>query len=94
MTRTGSIGSCVGPAVTRMCLPASGRALSMLYFTNSLGAAIGVLVSGFVLIGWAGLPGTLRFAGDDVVDGGEGGTGASGEDERQQSGREHAPAPP
>src|SRR3970040_2262235 len=35
----------------------------MLYFTNSLGAAAGVLVSGFVLIAWAGLPGTLRTAG-------------------------------
>jgi hypothetical protein len=28
-----------------------GRALTMLYFTNSFGAAIGVLASGFVLIG-------------------------------------------
>ena len=35
----------------------------MLYFTNSLGAAAGVLASGFVLIGWLGLPGTLRVAG-------------------------------
>ena len=42
---------------------ASGESVAMLYFTNSLGAAAGVLVSGFVLIAWAGLPGTLRFAG-------------------------------
>ena len=35
----------------------------MLYFTNSLGAAAGVLASGFVLIAWVGLPGTLRVAG-------------------------------
>jgi spermidine synthase len=35
----------------------------MLYFTNSLGAAAGVLVSGFVLIAWVGLPGTLHTAG-------------------------------
>ena len=35
----------------------------MLYFTNSLGAAAGVLASGFVLIAWVGLPGTLRTAG-------------------------------
>ncbi len=42
---------------------ASGESVAMLYFTNSLGAAVGVLVSGFVLIEWAGLPGTLRFAG-------------------------------
>jgi spermidine synthase len=40
-----------------------GESLAMLYFTNSLGAAAGVLTSGFVLIAWAGLPGTLRSAG-------------------------------
>ena len=40
-----------------------GRALSMLYFTNSLGAAIGVLASGFVLIAAVGLPGTILTAG-------------------------------
>jgi spermidine synthase len=42
---------------------ASGEPVAMLYFTNSLGAAAGVLASGFVLIAWAGLPGTLRTAG-------------------------------
>ncbi len=41
---------------------AAGEAVAMLYFTNSLGAAAGVLASGFVLIGWLGLPGTLRVA--------------------------------
>ena len=41
----------------------SGEAIAMLYFSNSLGAVIGVLASGFVLIAWAGLPGTLRSAG-------------------------------
>ena len=41
----------------------AGESVAMLYFTNSLGAAAGVLVSGFVLIAWAGLPGTLRIAG-------------------------------
>src|SRR5256712_5326505 len=40
-----------------------GEAIAMLYFTNSLGAAVGVLASGFVLIAWVGLPGTLRTAG-------------------------------
>ena len=40
-----------------------GSSIAMLYFTNSLGAAVGVLVSGFVLIAWAGLPGTLLTAG-------------------------------
>src|SRR5499433_1496347 len=40
-----------------------GRSVAILYFTNSLGAAIGVLISGFVLVPAAGLPGTLRIAG-------------------------------
>src|SRR5689334_3373964 len=42
---------------------ARGEPIAMLYFSNSLGAAVGVLTSGFVLIAWAGLPGTLRTAG-------------------------------
>jgi spermidine synthase len=42
---------------------AQGESIAMLYFTNSLGAAAGVLASGFLLIAWAGLPGTLRTAG-------------------------------
>lgn len=42
---------------------AAGESVAMLYFTNSLGAAAGVLASGFVLIAWVGLPGTLRTAG-------------------------------
>ena len=42
---------------------AGGEAVATLYFANSLGAAAGVLASGFVLIDWVGLPGTLRFAG-------------------------------
>lgn len=40
-----------------------GSSLSWLYFTNSLGAAIGVLASGFYLIGKVGLPGTIMTAG-------------------------------
>ena len=40
-----------------------GRLVATLYFANSLGAAAGVLVSGFVLIGAVGLPGTLLTAG-------------------------------
>jgi spermidine synthase len=43
--------------------PALGEPIALLYFSNSLGAAAGVLTSGFVLIAWAGLPGTLRSAG-------------------------------
>ena len=40
-----------------------GGSLAMLYFTNSLGAAVGVLVSGFWLIAVVGLPGTIMTAG-------------------------------
>jgi spermidine synthase len=40
-----------------------GETLATLYFTNSLGAAVGVLISGFVLIDAVGLPGTIRVAG-------------------------------
>src|SRR5215212_4584834 len=39
-----------------------GRTLALLYFTNSLGAALGVLVAGFYLVEAAGLPGTLAAA--------------------------------
>lgn len=39
-----------------------GSVLSILYFTNSLGAAAGVLIAGFVLVRSAGLPGTLLAA--------------------------------
>lgn len=42
---------------------AAGKQISMLYFINSLGASIGVLVSGFVLVDKLGLPGTILFAG-------------------------------
>jgi spermidine synthase len=40
-----------------------GRSVALLYFTNSLGAAAGVLASGFWLVGAVGLPGTVRTAG-------------------------------
>ena len=42
---------------------APGESLAMLYFTNSFGAAIGVLTSGFVMIEALGLPGTVQAAG-------------------------------
>jgi spermidine synthase len=40
-----------------------GRILSLLYFSNSLGAAIGVLLAGMWLIERVGLPGVLLVAG-------------------------------
>src|SRR5215210_5147579 len=50
-------------ALVRAAPAAGGESLAMLYFTNSLGAAAGVLTSGFVLVAEFGLPGTLRVAG-------------------------------
>src|SRR5256885_5343096 len=41
---------------------APGRTLALLYFTNSLGAAAGVLIAGFWLLAAVGLPGTLLTA--------------------------------
>ncbi|NJM13452.1 MAG: hypothetical protein HC889_17700 [Synechococcaceae cyanobacterium SM1_2_3] len=49
--------------IIRLYPTTPGATLGMLYFTNSLGAAIGVLVSIFVLIPWVGLPGTILGAG-------------------------------
>ena len=40
-----------------------GRRIATLYFANSIGGAIGVLVSGFWLIRLLGLPGTMAVAG-------------------------------
>ena len=50
-------------AFVRQAPDAAGRSVSMLYFTNSLGGAIGVLASGFVLIPNVGLPGAIMTAG-------------------------------
>ena len=49
--------------IMRLYPQTPGSTLSMLYFTNSLGAAIGVLTSGFYLIEKFGMPGTLLTAG-------------------------------
>lgn len=44
-------------------LPAEpGRTIAVLYFTNSLGAAAGVLIAGFYLLNAAGLPGIVVAA--------------------------------
>ena len=40
----------------------SGRVLANLYFANSFGASVGVLIAGFALISAFGLPGTLTTA--------------------------------
>ena len=49
--------------ILRVYPETGGRSLSMLYFTNSFGAALGVLASGFYLIDHLGLPGTILTAG-------------------------------
>src|SRR3954465_3091717 len=46
----------------RLLRARTGRLLSLLYFANSFGAAIGVLAAGFYLLGRVGLPGTLVTA--------------------------------
>lgn len=40
-----------------------GRTLGLLYFVNSLGAAVGALLTGFFLVGAFGLPGTAAVGG-------------------------------
>jgi spermidine synthase len=40
-----------------------GRTIAFLYFSNSIGAVAGVLVSGYLLIDFVGLPGTILAAG-------------------------------
>jgi predicted membrane-bound spermidine synthase len=50
-------------AVIRRSPEASGHHLAMLYFTNSIGAAAGALAAAFLLLGWIGMPGTMRAAG-------------------------------
>ncbi len=48
--------------ILRRDLARSGEILSMLYFTNSLGASFGAVFSGFVLVASVGLPGALMVA--------------------------------
>jgi spermidine synthase len=50
-------------SVIRRSPEASGHHLAMLYFTNSIGAAAGALAAAFLLLGWLGMPGTMRTAG-------------------------------
>ena len=50
-------------AILRRFPGRDGSSLATLYFCNSIGAALGVLVASFVLIDLLGLPGTLQLAG-------------------------------
>jgi len=49
--------------ILRLSSKDPGRSISLLYFVNSLGGALGVLVSGFYLIEKFTFPGTVRCAG-------------------------------
>ena len=49
--------------IIRLFPRSPGRLLATTYVANSLGAAAGVLISGFFLIGAVGLPGTMMAAG-------------------------------
>ncbi len=49
--------------VTRLQPMQSGRVVASLYFVNSLGGALGVLLNSFFLVEWLGLPGSILTAG-------------------------------
>jgi predicted membrane-bound spermidine synthase len=49
--------------VVRLFPDQPGRTIALLYFANSIGGAMGVLASGFVLIKLVGLPGAMAIAG-------------------------------
>ncbi len=49
-------------AMLRLFPGRPGRSLSLLYFTNSFGAAAGVLLCGYVFVPAAGLPGAILLA--------------------------------
>ncbi len=53
----------IAGGAVRLDKNASGRTISILYFVNSLGGAVGVLLGGFYLIEKLTFPGTVRIAG-------------------------------
>lgn len=52
----------ISASLVRHSEATSGSTIALLYFANSMGAAVGVLLSGFWLIGLVGLPGTIMTA--------------------------------
>jgi MFS family permease len=58
----GATFPCMSAGVMRRTMGRPGRVLALLYFANSIGAAGGVLVAGFFLIAYVGLPGTILTA--------------------------------
>ena len=53
----------IAMGLMRLTRDAGKASLPLLYFTNSLGAAAGIMVTSYVLIPRSGLPGTLLLAG-------------------------------
>ncbi|MFW6089664.1 MAG: fused MFS/spermidine synthase [Gemmatimonadota bacterium] len=49
-------------AVARRAPGSAGASVASLYFVNALGGAAGLLVAGFALVAWLGLPGTVGAA--------------------------------
>ncbi|MBI5179750.1 MAG: spermidine synthase [Nitrospinae bacterium] len=66
----GSTFPLISAALMRAFPQTVGYSLSMLYFTNSLGGAAGIIASGFLLVPRFGLPGTLLAAA--LLNGGAG----------------------
>ena len=58
----GSTFPLMAAALLRRATHAPGRVLGLLYFSNNLGAAVGVLVAGFLLLSIGGLPGSILTA--------------------------------
>lgn len=50
-------------AVLRLVPQKGGRLMAWLYFVNTIGGAVGVLLSGFILVDCLGLPGTMFSTG-------------------------------
>lgn len=53
----------ISTGILRIFREQKGGTIAMLYFTNSIGGAVGVLVSGFFYIPTVGLPWTIAIAG-------------------------------
>jgi spermidine synthase len=62
----------ISSGIIRLYKETPGHTISVLYFVNSLGGALGVLLSGFYLIEKFTFPGTVKFAGIiDIIVGAE-----------------------
>ena len=53
----------ISAGIVRMHPSSAGQNIALLYFFNTIGGALGVLASGFLLIHYFGMPGAIRTAG-------------------------------